>query len=126
MSPVSADYGPLPEPAFQALEELLARDDPTIIGIVLTGSAARGLATANSDVDVMVIRDSTNTTNTTNTPPLQVVRSSAIDEIPLPLAELETPKPIGSSGAWDRWSFAWATILRDTSPNRRVTSAVHR
>lgn len=35
-----------------ALDELLARDDPSILGLVLSGSAARGdMATERSDVD---------------------------------------------------------------------------
>jgi hypothetical protein len=33
-----------------ALDELVARDDPTIVGLVLSGSAARGdMATERSD-----------------------------------------------------------------------------
>ena len=40
-----------------ALDEVLAREDPTIIGVVLSGSAARtGMATDHSDVDVFVVR----------------------------------------------------------------------
>ena len=34
---------------------MLAREDPAILGIVLTGSAARGMATEHSDVDVFVV-----------------------------------------------------------------------
>ena len=40
-----------------ALDELVARDDPTILGLVLSGSAARGMETERSDVDVFVVRD---------------------------------------------------------------------
>ena len=38
-----------------ALDEIVARDDPNILGIVLSGSAARGIATEHSDVDVFVV-----------------------------------------------------------------------
>ena len=32
-----------------------AEADPTVLGVVLTGSHARGLATAHSDVDIVVV-----------------------------------------------------------------------
>lgn len=120
MSAVPSSYGLLPNGARQALEELVARKDPSIIGIVLTGSAARGMATKHSDVDVMVVREEDIQSNAR-----QVARSSAIDEIPLTLTELETVKPVGSDGAWQRWSFAWAQVLRD-SLGGRITDAVRR
>jgi tRNA nucleotidyltransferase (CCA-adding enzyme) len=44
--------------AAAALEELVARADPSIVGLVLSGSAARGdMSTEHSDVDVYVVRD---------------------------------------------------------------------
>lgn len=112
-------YGSLPAPAIQALSDLMAREDPTIVGIILTGSAARGMATRHSDVDIMVVRDEQGEVAR------DVTRSSAIDEIPLTLAELETVKPVGSDGAWERWSFAWAQVLRD-SLGGRVVDAVRK
>jgi predicted nucleotidyltransferase len=118
MSSVLAGYGSLPDTALQALAELVAREDPAIIGIVLTGSAARGMATEHSDVDVIVVRDEGESIR-------EVMRSSAIDEIPMTLAELETVKAIGSDGAWNRWSFAWAQVLCDSSGGR-VSDAVRR
>jgi predicted nucleotidyltransferase len=118
MSSVPADYGSLPDAALQALTELVAREDPAIIGIILTGSAARGIATELSDVDVIVVRDEPESAR-------EVARSSAIDEIPMTMAELETVKPIGSDGAWVRWSLAWVQVLRDASGGR-VLDAVHR
>jgi hypothetical protein len=71
MSSVHAGYGSLPDTAFQALKELLAREDPAIVGIVLTGSAARGMATEYSDVDVIVVRDEGENAR-------EVARSSAV------------------------------------------------
>jgi predicted nucleotidyltransferase len=120
MDTVHPSYGSLPDPALQALTEVVARQDPGIVGIILTGSAARGMATQRSDVDVIVVRDERETDGTR-----EVERSSAIDEIPMTLAELETVKPIGSEGAWERWSFAWAQVLRD-STGGRILEAVRR
>jgi predicted nucleotidyltransferase len=80
MSSVPAGYGSLPDAALQALTELVAREDPAIIGIILTGSAARGIATELSDVDVIVVRDELESAR-------EVARSSAIDEIPMTMAE---------------------------------------
>jgi hypothetical protein len=54
-----------------------------------------------------------------------LIARSAIDEIPMTLAELEIIKAIGSDGAWDRWSFALAQVLRDSSGGR-VSDAVRR
>src|ERR1700760_4083842 len=118
MSSVTASYGSLPHEAIQALEALQNRDDPAIIGIVLSGSAARGMATEHSDVDVIVVRDESENAR-------EVARSPAIDEIPMTLAELETIKPLGSDGAWNHWSFAWARVIRD-STGGRVSDAVRR
>jgi predicted nucleotidyltransferase len=36
----------LPNASQEALNEILHRDDPSILAVVLTGSAARGTATA--------------------------------------------------------------------------------
>jgi hypothetical protein len=118
MSSAPSRYGHLPDAARQALAEVLSLPDPSIVGLVLTGSAARGLATAHSDVDVVIVRNSGPASQPASLSP-------AIDEIPMTLAELESVKPVGSAGAWDRWSFAWAHVLRDTSGGR-VTSAVRR
>jgi predicted nucleotidyltransferase len=116
------NYGSLSKGAHQALEDLTSRaqSDPTIIAVILTGSAARGMATQHSDVDVIVIRDEDESTLAR-----EVTHSPAIDEIPKTLKELQHIKPIGSDGAWERWSFAWAKILYDTSGGR-VQDAVRR
>jgi predicted nucleotidyltransferase len=115
-------YGSLSEATHQALAEVSSRaqSDPIIIGLILTGSAGRGMATQHSDVDVIVIRDEAQ-----SAPTREVTHSSAIDEIPMTLTELETIKPVGSEGAWERWSFAWAKILYDSSCGR-VSDGVRR
>jgi predicted nucleotidyltransferase len=109
------DLGALAPLARDALAELLAREDPAVVGIVLTGSAGRGMATIRSDVDVFVVREESGADRT-------VGRSSTIDEIPVTLAELETTAPYGSPGWGYRWSFAWAPVLRDETGGRLETA----
>ena len=100
-----------------ALDELVARDDPTILGLVLSGSAARGMATERSDVDVYVVR--------ADSEDREARKTSAIDEIPDSLPELEDVSPYGSAGWWFRWSYAYAEVLRDDTGGR-ITAAVRR
>lgn len=108
----------LPAAARAALDEILQREDPEIVGVVLTGSAARGMATPRSDVDVFVVRmDDTSSGH-------EVLRSAAVDEIPIVLAELERPARFGTDGYWYRWSYAWAQVLRDDTTGR-IAAAVH-
>ena len=109
----------LPTAARLALDEILSREDPRIVGVVLTGSAARGMATRWSDVDVYVVR----TEDTAQV--REVRRSTAVDEIPVTLTQLERPGEFGTDEWWSRWSFAWAKVLRDQTGGR-VAAAVHR
>ncbi len=113
---MSDAWGDLPPAAAAALAEVLGRDDPAMIGVVLSGSAARGTATPHSDVDVyVVLRD--------GVAPRPVLRSTAIDAIPIPLATLERRDTYGTDGWWQRWSFAWARVLRDDLDGR-IAAAV--
>ena len=100
-----------------ALDALVARDDPTILGLVLSGSAARGMATERSDVDVYVVR--------ADSAGLETSRSPELDEIPISLDELEEVPAYGSGGWYFRWSFAYAQVLRDRSGGR-IAAAVRR
>jgi hypothetical protein len=78
-----------------------------LVGLILSGSVARGLATDRSDVDVyVVLTDEAARGRATH-------HSTAVDEIPLPLSELVEVPPFGSQGWWYRWSFAWAPVLLD-------------
>ena len=103
-----------------ALDEVLARDDPSILGIVLSGSAARaGMATERSDVDVFVVlTDEAEAGRKTS-------RSAAIDEIPKNMADLEDVELWGSPYYGYRWGFAYAQVLRDDTGGR-ITEAVRR
>jgi hypothetical protein len=101
--------------AQKALDELVASNDSTILGLVLSGSAARGMATERSDVDVYVIRDDDVERETS--------RSSAMDEIYWSVADLEQVDRHGTGGWYFRWSFAYAQVLRDLTDGR-ITDAV--
>lgn len=100
-----------------ALDELVGRDDTSILGLVLSGSAARGMATERSDVDVFVVRD--------DAVEREKSQSAAIDEIPISLADLERVDRYGTGDWYFRWSFAYAKVLRDDTGGR-VTDAVRR
>jgi hypothetical protein len=91
-----------------ALAPLLraAEGDPNIRGLVVTGSAARGLRTEHSDLDVYVVLEDEDRA-TTKTP--------ALDSIVWTLAELrEVPRPpVDDEGWWSRYSFADARVVLD-------------
>lgn len=76
-------------------------------GLVLSGSAGRGLATERSDVDVFVILTRDGMTHR------QTTHSQGVDEIPVSLEALQEVPVFGSHGWWFRWSFAWAPVLLD-------------
>ena len=103
--------------AREALDELVASDDPSIVGLVLSGSAARGMATEHSDVDVYVVRYDNVERETSH--------SLAIDEIYWSVADLEQVDRHGTGGWYFRWSFAYAQVLRDLTGGR-ITEAVRR
>lgn len=108
----------LNDDARAALDELVGRDDSTILGLVLSGSAARGdMATERSDVDVFVVRD--------DAVEREKRSNDAIDEIPLSLADLEQVDRHGTGDWYFRWSFAYAQVLRDDTGGR-ITDAVRR
>lgn len=100
----------------ELIVELAERNDTDhgegLLGLVLSGSAARGMATERSDLDVYVILtgDAARERHTTKT--------TAVDEIPVALSELEDIPPFGSEGWWFRWSFAWAPTLLDRTGGR--------
>ena len=83
-----------------------------LLGLVLSGSAARGMATERSDLDIYVILtdEAARDRETTRTP--------AVDEIPLALSELEDIPPFGTEGWWFRWAFAWTPTLLDRTGGR--------
>lgn len=102
----------VPEASRVALQEILDREDASILGVVLSGSAARGMANEHSDVDVYVVRTEEAGAGR------ETSRAVAIDEIPTTLAQLEAPGALGTDAWWHRWSFAHALVLRDHTDGR--------
>lgn len=88
-----------------------------LLGLVLSGSTARGMATDSSDLDVYVVLSD----ETAQAPAAS--RSSAVDEIPITLTDLESVPRFGSPGWWQRWSFAWAPTLLDRTAGRIPAAA---
>ncbi|SCE79889.1 Nucleotidyltransferase domain-containing protein [Micromonospora viridifaciens] len=87
-----------------AFEDLLARAeaDPAVVGLVLTGSQARGTATVHSDHDVhVVVRSRNERWHTTR-------RTAELDEIVSTLDELAD-----TSDLWQRYAFRGARVLLD-------------
>lgn len=83
-----------------------------LLGVVLSGSAGRGMATERSDLDVYVVLASGAAAAR------QTSRTPQVDEIPIGIDELETAAVFGSGGWWQRWSFAWTPVLLDRTGGR--------
>ena len=95
-----------------------ARHGSGLLGLVLSGSAGRGVATERSDLDVYVVLTDADIGNRDTT------RSTALDEIPTTITDLEQVPPFGSGGWWFRWSFAWAPVLLDRTGGRLPAALV--
>lgn len=102
----------LPSASQSAVEELLARQDPDVLAVFLSGSAARGLANEHSDADVYVVVTEEAAARRAT------VKGPALDEIMVTLAQLENPGKLGTDAWWYRWSFAWVRVLRDDTGGR--------
>ncbi len=88
-----------------------AREDPDVLGVVLTGSHAQGLATPGSDYDVRVIlRDEAGIGTQTRYP---AEAFPNVDLRVMPLREFVTYAGWDTPFAWDRYSFAHAQVLED-------------
>jgi predicted nucleotidyltransferase len=90
-----------------------------LLGLVLSGSAARGMATEHSDLDVYVVLTDDAAAGE------ETKRSVELDEIPQSMSDLEEVSPFGTADWWFRWSFAYAHVLRDDTDGR-ITDAVRR
>lgn len=97
----------------------LAEHGDDFVAMVLTGSAARGMTTTRSDVDVYVVLTGEGARRRTTS------HSETVDEIPVSVAELEEVPVFGTQWWYSRWSFAWAPVLMDRSAGR-VGAAVRR
>lgn len=90
-----------------------------LLGLVLSGSVGRGIATERSDLDVYVVLTEAGMRGRATS------HSSTVDEIPLAISDLERIPPFGTNGWYFRWSFAWAPVLLDRTQGR-LQAALHR
>ncbi|WP_369069380.1 nucleotidyltransferase domain-containing protein [Kineococcus terrestris] len=90
-----------------------------LLGLVLSGSAARGMATDRSDLDIYVVLSDEAAQQR------WAIRSTTVDELPVTLTDLEQVPAFGSGGWGFRWSFAWAPTLLDRTAGR-IAAALHR
>ncbi len=100
----------MPEPS--AFERLLARarEDPDVVGVVLSGSQARqGMATGHSDFDVYVVTAD----RTGPGADWATVRAADLDQSVMTLEAFRVHALPGSSEEWNRYSFAHARVLLD-------------
>ncbi len=100
-------------------ERNLADHGDGFLGLVLTGSAGRGMATEISDLDVFVVLSDDAAAGRTT------AHSPEVDEIPWPLSELDTVGAFGTEEWWFRWSCAWAPTLLDRTEGA-IEAAVRR
>ena len=97
---------------FQALLRQ-AGADPDVLGVVLTGSHAQGLATPGSDYDVRVVLRDEADARTQNRYPADAFPN--VDLRLMPLREFEAYAGWNTPFAWDRYSFTHARVLEDPS-----------
>ena len=90
-----------------------------LLGLVLSGSAARGLATEHSDLDVIVVLTDEAAAGRST------AKSREVDEIVDSWSELQAVGAFGTEDWWYRWSYAWAPVLLDRTGGE-VTRAVLR
>jgi predicted nucleotidyltransferase len=100
-------------PGDEGFEALLrqARADPDVLGVVLTGSHAQGLATPGSDYDVRVILHDEAGVEAQTLYPAEAFPN--VDLRVMHLREFETYAGWDTPFAWDRYSFAHAQVLKD-------------
>ncbi len=91
-----------------------ARADPAVVGLVLTGSHARGLATAHSDIDVCVVVGERGGARWPGR------RTAEVDEFVCTADELAD-----TSDVWQRYAFRGCRVLLDR-PDGLVARLVHR
>jgi predicted nucleotidyltransferase len=99
--------------AVSAFDDLMRRvaGDPAVIGVILTGSVARDMATEHSDHDVIVVVPEYDDAHSRTTR-----HSKELDEIIYDLADLaDTTDP---EWQWARWQFRGARLLLDRSDGR--------
>jgi len=112
---LSAERRALIEDAAAKLQTEYGED---FLGMVLSGSAGRGLETERSDLDVIVVVS----------PELAdkpLPRNTELELLPVSLEHLETLATFGDAQWFWRWSYAWAPTLLDRTGGR-IEQAVER
>jgi hypothetical protein len=84
----------------------------SLLGIVLTGSAARGLDKELSDLDVLAILKHVDDDRA------PWIHSADLEVIPLTIEHLETVASFDTSEWGYRWTYAWAPVLLDRTGGR--------
>lgn len=90
-----------------------------LLGLVLSGSAGRDLATEHSDLDVIVVLADAAAAGRSST------HFPDVDEAVDSWSELTTVPGFGTEDWWYRWSYAWAPVLLDRTDGA-LTEAVRR
>ena len=88
-------------------ERNLADHGDGFLGLVLSGSAGRAMATDRSDLDVFVVLDDEAAAGRTT------AHAADVDEIPWSRTELDDVGSFGTEEWWHRWSCAWAPVVLD-------------
>ncbi|MEU3985160.1 hypothetical protein AB0F77_34705 [Streptomyces sp. NPDC026672] len=105
-----------PDPGTAAQTDLdsfvaLAATDPTVVGLVLSGSQARvGMPTIHSDYDIYVV---TQDCSPTALDQLRALQSSHLDLAIMPLADFRAHALPGNPHDWDRYAFVHCRVLFD-------------
>src|SRR5262249_53287889 len=95
---------------FAVFCERMAADD-RVLGVVLAGSMAReGAATVHSDYDVLLIAADGMTSALSG----ESRRDSTMDVSVAPLHEFRQHALAGSASEWDRYTYTYAKVLKDT------------
>lgn len=92
-----------------------------LLGLVLSGSAAHGLDTEHSDLDLDIIL----TPEHVDGPRLSWLETTELEPCPMTLQDLETVASYGSDQWGYRWSYAWAPVLADRTGGR-VAKAIEK
>ncbi|GAB3940285.1 hypothetical protein GCM10029976_057710 [Kribbella albertanoniae] len=94
-----------------AATQLQSQYGDGLLGLVLSGSAGRGVETERSDLDVLVVV----------TPELvdkPLTRNTELELLPVTLQHLETLATYGDAQWGYRWTYAWVPTLLDKTGGR--------
>lgn len=100
------------------LTETAARLDASfgagLLGLVLSGSAGRGLDNVHSDLDLLIILEP----GIVAGPDAPWLHTPELEQLPVTLEHLETIAEFDGDQWGYRWSYAWAPVLADRTDGR--------